>query len=93
MGNFLLLCLIATALLVPVSIIVNGPFGVEVNFTCPGQFDYGLLHLSIIANYTCRVVPGNTLGLSVTADIVAELTTIFEVTVLQFVGLFTSQMV
>ena len=84
----------ATAI-VPSGFIVNGPFGVEVKVACPGAVPITTgAPFKVSLPITLGVlVPANTLGLSVMATIVAGFTTIFEVTVSQFVGLFTSQIV
>jgi hypothetical protein len=95
LGNFLLQLTFGAAAIVPVAgSIVNGPFGVEVNFTCPGSVDYGFApfknyHLSSTLTVLVPGMPDYQLQRILSA----ELTTIFEVTVLQFAGLFTSQIV
>ncbi len=74
---------------------VNGPFGVEVKVSCPGlvPITAGLPFKVSLAIKLGVFVPDNTLGLSVIAFITGFVTVTLVVTVLQFVGLVTSQMV
>ena len=85
----------ATAIVPVVRFIVNGPFGVEVKVTWPGAVP---ITAGTPANKSFPItlgvlVPGNTLGLSVTAVIAGAVTVTLLVTVLQFVGFETSQIV
>jgi hypothetical protein len=81
--------------IVPLAFIVNGPFGVDVKVTCPGAVPItACAPFKVSFPITLGVfVPGNTLGLSVTAAITGAVTVTLLVTVLQFVGFETSQMV
>ncbi len=74
---------------------VNGPLGVEVNVSCLGlvPITAGLPFKVSFAITLAVFVPDNTLGLSATAAITAAVNVTLLVTVLQFVGLETSQMV
>jgi hypothetical protein len=74
---------------------VKGPLGVEVNVSCPGEVPItaGLPFKVSFAITLGVFVPDNTLGLSVSALITGFVTVTLLVTVLQFVGLETSQMV
>ena len=82
--------------IVPSGFTVNGPFGVDVNVISPGAVpivnpvDPFTVSLMITLGV---LVPGNTLGVSVTAIIAGAVTLTVVVTVLQFAGLLTSQIV
>ena len=82
-------------LIVPSGFILNGPFGVDVRVTSPGlvPITAGLPFKVSFAITLGVFVPGNTDGVSATASIVAAVTSTTLVTVSQFVGLFTSQIV
>ena len=81
--------------IVPSGFIVNGPFGVEVKVTCPGEVPItACAPFKVSFPITLDVlVPGNTLAVSATASIAGAVTVTLVVTVLQFVGFETSQMV
>ena len=81
--------------IVPSGFIVNGPFGVDVNVISPGAVPITAgspFTVSLVITLGV-LVPGNTLGVSVTAIITGAVTLTVVVIVLQFVGLLTSQIV
>ena len=82
--------------IVPFGFTVNGPFGVDVKVTSPGLVPTttGPTPFKVSLVSTLGVVPPDTiLGVSTTASITGADTTTELVTVSQFVGLVTSQIV